>query len=227
MNSKDYRNLQEAYLDVYDEGYKSFPDEKVRAKAKKLAPNRDDLGRQALDAKQADTTPEKDLNRARKLRLIARTHTSTGPEQVEKRNKGPESLLYKKRSKLVSDNTKKKSFPNRLRRSDGQGISDSYDYYDIILSHLLDEGYADTEEAAERIMVNMSEEWRESIVETRMDPRGRPASGPMNVYANPKGKPSQAHLDAVKSYDAEQKKKTPEQRKKELDDYRERQMNNK
>ena len=168
MNSKDYRNIREAYLNVYDEGYKSFPDEKVRAKAKKLAPNRDDLGRQALDAKQADTTPEKDLNRARKLRLIARTHTSTGPEQVEKRNKGPESLLYKKRSKLVSDNTKKKSFPNRLRRSDGQGISDSYDYYDIILSHLLDEGYADTEEAAERIMVNMSEEWKESIVETRL-----------------------------------------------------------
>jgi hypothetical protein len=49
----------------------------------------------------------------------------------------------------------------------------------------------------------------------------------MNVYANPKGKPSQAHLDAVKSYDAEQKKKTPEQRKAEQDAYRERQMNNK
>ena len=66
-----------------------------------------------------------------------------------------------------------------------------------------------------------------NLNEARTDPRGRPASGPMNVYANSKGKPSQAHLDAVKSYDAEQKKKTPEQRKKELDDYRERQMNNK
>jgi hypothetical protein len=38
------------------------------------------------------------------------------------------------------------------------------DIYDIILSHLLDEGYADTPEAAEAIMVNMSEEWRQSIV---------------------------------------------------------------
>ena len=37
--------------------------------------------------------------------------------------------------------------------------------YDIILSHLLDEGYAETPEAAEAIMVNMSEEWRESICE--------------------------------------------------------------
>jgi hypothetical protein len=38
------------------------------------------------------------------------------------------------------------------------------DLYDIILSHLLDEGYAETQEAAEAIMVNMSEEWRDSII---------------------------------------------------------------
>ena len=54
--------------------------------------------------------------------------------------------------------------------SQGYGISgiklaDSYDLYDIILSHLLDEGYAETQEQAEVIMVNMSEDWRESIVE--------------------------------------------------------------
>jgi len=41
--------------------------------------------------------------------------------------------------------------------------------YDIILSHLLDEGYAETPEAAEAIMVNMSEEWRQSIVEEVLD----------------------------------------------------------
>ena len=39
------------------------------------------------------------------------------------------------------------------------------DLYDIILSHLLDEGYAETLEAAEAIMVNMSEGWREDIME--------------------------------------------------------------
>ena len=42
---------------------------------------------------------------------------------------------------------------------------ESYDLYDIILSHLLDEGYAETPQAAEVIMVNMSEDWRESICE--------------------------------------------------------------
>jgi len=44
-------------------------------------------------------------------------------------------------------------------------LRQSFDVFDVIKGHLLDEGYADTEEAAEAIMVNMSEEWRESIVE--------------------------------------------------------------
>ena len=53
----------------------------------------------------------------------------------------------------------------KLERQKKTGVSaESYDYYDIILSHLLDEGYADTEKAAEAIMVNMSEEWIGSIV---------------------------------------------------------------
>jgi len=43
-------------------------------------------------------------------------------------------------------------------------VNEEADIYDIILSHLLDEGYADTQEAAEAIMVNMSEEWRDSII---------------------------------------------------------------
>ena len=38
------------------------------------------------------------------------------------------------------------------------------DVYDIILSHLLDEGYASSVDAAEKIMVNMSEQWIESIL---------------------------------------------------------------
>jgi len=37
--------------------------------------------------------------------------------------------------------------------------------FDIIKGHLLDEGYADTEQAALAIMANMSEEWKQSIVE--------------------------------------------------------------
>jgi hypothetical protein len=39
-----------------------------------------------------------------------------------------------------------------------------FDPFDVVLGHLIDEGYADTEESALQIMANMSEEWRESIV---------------------------------------------------------------
>jgi len=41
------------------------------------------------------------------------------------------------------------------------------DLFDIVKGHLMSEGYADTEEAALAIMANMSEEWRQSIVENR------------------------------------------------------------
>ena len=40
------------------------------------------------------------------------------------------------------------------------------DIFDLVKGHLLDEGYADSEDAAMVIMVNMSEEWRESILES-------------------------------------------------------------
>jgi len=43
------------------------------------------------------------------------------------------------------------------------------DMFEHILEHLVAEGYADTEQAAEAIMVNMSEDWRESIVEEVFD----------------------------------------------------------
>jgi hypothetical protein len=51
----------------------------------------------------------------------------------------------------------------------GSGVREGYDTFDAILEHLIAEGYADTNESALAIMANMSEEWRESIVEARVD----------------------------------------------------------
>jgi hypothetical protein len=67
----------------------------------------------------------------------------------------------------------------RRGRAQGQGMYDKaketiggllkqdyeYDTFDIILEYLVAEGYADTNQAAIAIMANMSEEWRQSIVE--------------------------------------------------------------
>jgi hypothetical protein len=43
--------------------------------------------------------------------------------------------------------------------------NENVDLFDIIKGHLIDEGFAETEEAAVAIMANMSEGWKESIVE--------------------------------------------------------------
>jgi len=45
-----------------------------------------------------------------------------------------------------------------------QGLTQSFDPFDVVFGHLIDEGYADTEEAALQIMANMSEEWKNSII---------------------------------------------------------------
>lgn len=44
-------------------------------------------------------------------------------------------------------------------------INSSYDYTDLVMNHLLDEGYVDSVEDAIVLMANMSEEWIETIVE--------------------------------------------------------------
>ena len=48
-----------------------------------------------------------------------------------------------------------------------KSLANSYEYdtFDAILEHLIAEGYADTNESALAIMANMSEEWREEILD--------------------------------------------------------------
>ena len=53
----------------------------------------------------------------------------------------------------------------------GSLLNQSYEYdlYDTIIEYLITEGYADTNENALVIMANMSEDWRQSIVEAAAD----------------------------------------------------------
>lgn len=44
-------------------------------------------------------------------------------------------------------------------------VDEDRELYELILCHLLDEGYASTEQDAIQIMSNMSEEWADEIVE--------------------------------------------------------------
>ena len=222
MDAQDFRSLSEAYIGVYDDDIR----EKLEFESwvNNLLEEGYDLSDYTWEEMyenytQLDEVSNRRVAEVRKRRENVVSKAFDNYAGVSEKPGGTQQL--------ATDISKLNRFKNLEKKRDRRINKESYDLYDMILSHLIDEGYADTQEAAERIMVNMSEDWRESIVETRMDPRGRPASGPMNVYANPTGKPSQARLDAIAAVEADNKKKTPEQRKKELDDYRERQMNNK
>jgi len=53
----------------------------------------------------------------------------------------------------------------RANGGDGEDQKESVDLFDYLLEYLVAEGYADTNKAALVIMANMSEEWKQSIIE--------------------------------------------------------------
>jgi hypothetical protein len=68
------------------------------------------------------------------------------------------------RSEKMSPQEKKK--PSReIVRKKKEKQEESFDLYDLILHHLMTEGFAETPQAAVAIMSNMSEAWVESIAD--------------------------------------------------------------
>ena len=62
------------------------------------------------------------------------------------------------------------SKPNLQQQIRQRRLNMDLDLFDIVQGYLLDEGYAETEEAAAVIMANMSEEWKTQILESRYFP---------------------------------------------------------
>ena len=117
MDFKELRNLQEAYMDVYE---------------------------------QDEILDEAEVMKHQKERsAIERRKKMKGYEPP---TKGVHGEIERRQAQKP---------PSKLRSG---SLPESYDLYDIILSHLIDGGYAETEGAAESIMTNMSEEWREDIL---------------------------------------------------------------
>lgn len=85
---------------------------------------------------------------------------------------GPYKFPLDREVKLTSKSGKS-SLPSptrsaRKRTTDMRKVQvNGYDYSDSILSYLLDEGYAETLEAAEEILMNMSEEWIGDILDEK------------------------------------------------------------
>jgi len=192
MNSQELRALQEAYSQVYapqelDEAEGSYGQTpKATAAYGKLANNRRQTPASGF-AKRGDKTKQVKSAEKHHYRTLNpdagnRGKKSTKPSTYSGRRSGmTQSDRDYSRGEAEYGHTGYdpdfdggpsapggKPKGKKLERQKKTGVSaESFDLYDIILSHLLDEGYADTEEAAEAIMVNMGEEWRESIMERR------------------------------------------------------------
>ena len=182
MDAQELRNLQEAYLEVYqlDEAFKPMNEPKMQAQMKRhLARNnaKRERGESGGDNRFGNMKNSLDvIGKQQKSKTFKEKKTEKGRKTVAKQN-ADNFLLRDKWNASQQVRGRKPTVPNRhisrdeeghkkhIERLKKSGVSaESFDIYDIILSHLLDEGYAETPEAAEAIMVNMSEEWRESII---------------------------------------------------------------
>jgi len=186
MDSRELRSLQEAYMEVVenqqlDEAFKPMNEPKMQNQIKRHL-ERDNAKRER--GEKVDNTRRVGnmrsainvIGKQQKSKTFADKKTEKGRKTAAKKN--ADNFLLRDRwnagqqvrgrqptvpnRHILRDKEGHEKHLNRLKKS---GVSaESYDIYDIILSHLLDEGYAETPEAAESIMVNMSEEWKQSIV---------------------------------------------------------------
>ena len=144
MDAQDIRNLSEAYMNVYDE-----LDEAAKRSPKKVRGSKDTKSYQDGRSQAGMmVSGDSQVSGAGYMRRGGGIQTQTDPNERQ-----PQQGRMDRYTRDEMEYRKA-----RLKKEET-------DLYDIILSHLLDEGYAETPEAAEAIMVNMSEEWREDIVE--------------------------------------------------------------
>lgn len=110
--------------------------------------------------------------------LLSIQETYNAMYSQETINEGPEEYAggqhpSKSPNKAVRD--KYETQQRRATAPKGVGVPDKsvgygqlkqdVDMFELVKGHLMSEGYADTEEAALAIMANMSEKWRNTIVE--------------------------------------------------------------
>ena len=151
----DFRDTTSSNPGLHGYAYKATTDADKEKKAARgaqrgrLTPNeRKQLNREELSLDERVLGQDPEMRRAR-TKDEKRLPPSSGKEYAANQKK---SISYM--DKLTKNN---KIIPGMAH--------ESYDLFDYIMEYLMTEGYADTNENALVIMANMSEDWRESIVE--------------------------------------------------------------
>ena len=190
MNSIDFRNLQEAYSNVYENEQL----DEISADLALAASKKADIARgKAAVAGDKGKAVEKMQQASRLYAAQAKKRLNReqmGDEEPEMGGSGTTALppVDKKKEMLAKQQLANlRTIQQKKQQLDRQKLnlqkqsklplnSEEFesDVFDSILEHLITKGYADTNESALVIMANMSEEWRENILDeaTAMAKRG-------------------------------------------------------
>jgi len=189
MDAIELNNLYESYLEVYmDEATKGekhlnlSDDEKnlrrnIQYRSNPRLRNRDPIGyvpdyssdeitrqRKRVHTANRGVSPKRRNAEIRRQHVYSKQNSTPvddtprmpPPQTGRKKSVGSSSIVPGMRNKTTKLKTKI-SGSNNIR-------SFTREDYEYIAFYLLNGGYAETPEAAEAMMVNMSEEWRESII---------------------------------------------------------------
>ena len=97
---------------------------------------------------------------------MAREYGSRAAAEVTRVVKGagePQAVTYPRKGREEEGKAKPRRLSREIVRKGKQ--EESFDLYDLIFAHLVNEGFAETPDAAIAIMSNMSEAWVDSIVD--------------------------------------------------------------
>ena len=150
MRDKEITGLYQAYLDVY-----SNSNEEVENWVNSLIEEGYDLSKYTWDDMYEMYVTEADSIAAMRERAAKRRKQRYGASDTSRGGRDDFAPItdYEAANKKWARPTQK----------------EEVDLFDAILEHLVAEGYADTNESALAIMANMSDEWRQSIVEAAAD----------------------------------------------------------
>lgn len=139
MNAQELLGLQETYLGLYDEVLNESILDGFDDAHKKLM-------RQDLEGQQ------RRLEIVRKMKKMASSVVDDSQQKPSKSSSEPKMTPRQRLEKM------KEIIDKELEHDD------TNESYDLIISYLLNEGYANTPEAAQVILDNMSEGWKSELV---------------------------------------------------------------
>jgi len=122
--------------------------------------------REAAEAKAAAMTRlrNRERTRAQAARNMKESHKfPLSPEELELARKIGQHANTKAQRMSAESPTKSAKKKTKTRMSDVD-VRESHDFFDVVLSYLLDEGYCDSQESAITMMAAMSQDWIDSIL---------------------------------------------------------------